>query len=126
MHVSFDTRVTAKFSIIMETMGYLLLDFNKKPKQLDRLVGYIAMVHKDMRLDEQDMRVTIFHYFTDANDIEKNSLGNFNGGINRSSIDHLVEFFRLELRDVLISILVANISRANDRAMSGSDVQIHG
>lgn len=60
----------------METMGYLLLDFNKKPKQLDRLVGYIAMVHKDMQLDEQDMRVRRdFHYF--VNDII-NSFENFN------------------------------------------------
>lgn len=57
LHLSYDTRVTAKFTIIVESLGYLLLDFNKKPKQLDRLVGYIAMVHKDMRLVEQDMRV---------------------------------------------------------------------
>jgi len=63
LHLSFDTRITAKFSIIMETMGYLLLDFNKRPKQLDRLVGYIAMVHKDMQLDEQDMRVRRFSLF---------------------------------------------------------------
>lgn len=71
LDLNFDTRVTAKFAIIMETMGYLLLDFNKKPKQLDRLVGYIAMVHKDMQLDEQDLsvRVKSFHYFIDANDI---------------------------------------------------------
>lgn len=41
----------------METMGYLLLDFNDKPKRLDRFVGYIAMVHKDMQLNEQDMCV---------------------------------------------------------------------
>lgn len=67
LHLSFDTRVTAKFAVIMETMGYLLLDFNKKPKQLDRLVGYIAMVHKDMQLDEQDMRnfvTSLFDYLS--------------------------------------------------------------
>lgn len=77
MHLSFDTRITAKFSIIMETMGYLLLDFNKKPKQLDRLVGYIAMVHKDMRLDEQDLRVRRVFIISSTNDII-NFLGNFN------------------------------------------------
>ncbi|XP_011257028.1 uncharacterized protein LOC105251744 [Camponotus floridanus] len=67
LHLSFDTRITVKFSIIMETMGYLLLDFNKRPKQLDRLVGYIAMVHKDMQLDEQDMRnfaTSLFQYLS--------------------------------------------------------------
>lgn len=56
---NFDARTTAKFSIIMETMGYLLLDFNNKPRRLDQFVGYIAMIHKDMRLDEQDMHVRI-------------------------------------------------------------------
>ncbi|XP_032669398.1 uncharacterized protein LOC116843244 isoform X1 [Odontomachus brunneus] len=53
--MNFDMRTTEKFSKIFEAMGYLLLDFNNKPKQLDRFVGYIAMVHKDMRLNEQDM-----------------------------------------------------------------------
>nr|XP_012220992.1 PREDICTED: uncharacterized protein LOC105671417 [Linepithema humile] len=53
--VIFDAHTMTKFSVIMETMGYLLLDFNDRPKRLDRFVGYIAMVHKDMRLDEQDM-----------------------------------------------------------------------
>ncbi|XP_014472411.1 PREDICTED: uncharacterized protein LOC106743263 isoform X2 [Dinoponera quadriceps] len=42
-------------------MGYLLLDFNNKPRQLDRFVGYLAMVHKDMRLNEQDL-----HRFTSS------------------------------------------------------------
>ncbi|XP_050463351.1 uncharacterized protein LOC126857711 isoform X2 [Cataglyphis hispanica] len=67
LHLSFDTRITAKFAIIMETMGYLLLNFNKKPKQLDRLVGYIAMIHKDMQLDEQDLNnlvTSLFEYLT--------------------------------------------------------------
>ncbi|XP_029172406.1 uncharacterized protein LOC114941551 [Nylanderia fulva] len=67
LHLSFDTRVTAKFTNIMEAIGYLLLDFNKKPKQLDRLVGYIAMVHKDMRLVEQDMHnlvTSLFEYLS--------------------------------------------------------------
>lgn len=60
MPVNFDARTTAKFSMIMETMGCILLDFNNKPKQLDRFLGYIAMVHKDMRLNEQDMHVRMY------------------------------------------------------------------
>lgn len=52
-----------KFSVIMETIGYLFLDFNKKPKKLDRLVAYIAMVHKDMQLDEEDLNVCRFFLF---------------------------------------------------------------
>lgn len=55
--VNFDARTTAKFAVIMEAIGYLILDFNNKPKQLDRFIGYLAMVHKDMRLNEQDMHV---------------------------------------------------------------------
>ncbi|XP_043282985.1 uncharacterized protein [Venturia canescens] len=53
--LTFDARTNAKFTVIMETMGYLLLDFHKKPKQLDRIIGYIAMIHKDMSLARSDM-----------------------------------------------------------------------
>ncbi|KAG7209597.1 hypothetical protein KM043_011257 [Ampulex compressa] len=55
LSLTYDTRTTAKFTIIMETLGYLILDFYNKPKQQDRLIGYIAMVHKDMRLDKRDI-----------------------------------------------------------------------
>lgn len=66
MSVNFDVRTAEKFSKIFEAMGYLLLDFNNKPKKLDRFVGYLAMVHKDMRLNEQDIHVRstfiVFHF----------------------------------------------------------------
>lgn len=78
LHLNYDARITAKFEIIMESLGYLLLDFNKKPKQLDRLVGYIAMVHKDMRLVEQDMRVRRAFIISSTNDKLINFLRNFN------------------------------------------------
>lgn len=55
--MNLDGFTMSKFVVIMDTMSYLLLDFNDKPKRLDRFVGYIAMVHKDMRLDETDMYV---------------------------------------------------------------------
>ncbi|KAK2586290.1 hypothetical protein KPH14_001543 [Odynerus spinipes] len=58
--LSVDVRLTAKFTVIMEAIGYLMLDVYRNRKQLDRLVGYVAMVHKDMRLDKQDM--TVCHY----------------------------------------------------------------
>lgn len=58
--LSVDVRVNAKFTVIMEAIGYLMLDVYRNRKQLDRLVGYVAMVHKDMRLDKQDM--TVCHY----------------------------------------------------------------
>ncbi|KAI4501426.1 hypothetical protein M0802_003303 [Mischocyttarus mexicanus] len=50
-----DVRLCAKFTLIMEAIGYLVLDVYGNRKQLDRLVGYVAMVHKDMRLDKEDM-----------------------------------------------------------------------
>ncbi|XP_024940834.1 uncharacterized protein LOC107267726 isoform X2 [Cephus cinctus] len=53
--INFDGRNVAKFTVIMETIGYLILDYHSKPKQLDQLVGYVAMVHKDMGLRRQDM-----------------------------------------------------------------------
>lgn len=56
-------RAADKFSKVFEAMSYLLLDFNNKPKQLDRFVGYIAMIHKDMRLNEQDMNVRTIYCF---------------------------------------------------------------
>ncbi|XP_046827267.1 uncharacterized protein LOC124427895 isoform X2 [Vespa crabro] len=50
-----DIRLCAKFTLIMEAIGYLILDVYKNRKQLDHLVGYVAMVHKDMRLNKEDM-----------------------------------------------------------------------
>ncbi|KAG7209598.1 hypothetical protein KM043_011257 [Ampulex compressa] len=41
LSLTYDTRTTAKFTIIMETLGYLILDFYNKPKQQDRLIGSI-------------------------------------------------------------------------------------
>nr|KAF7415475.1 hypothetical protein H0235_012067 [Vespula pensylvanica] len=50
-----DVRLCAKFTLIMEAIGYLVVDVYRNRRQLDRLVGYVAMVHKDMRLDKEDM-----------------------------------------------------------------------
>ncbi|KAL2724527.1 hypothetical protein V1478_009040 [Vespula squamosa] len=50
-----DVRLCAKFTLIMEAIGYLVVDVYRNRKQLDRLVGYVAMVHKDMRLNKEDM-----------------------------------------------------------------------
>lgn len=55
-----DVRLCAKFTLIMEAIGYLVVDVYRNRRQLDRLVGYVAMVHKDMRLDKEDM--TVCHY----------------------------------------------------------------
>ncbi|XP_015112593.1 uncharacterized protein LOC107038182 [Diachasma alloeum] len=53
--LSVDARTSAKFRLIIEALGYLLLDSYKKPDQLDYITGYIAMVHKDMELNRSDM-----------------------------------------------------------------------
>ncbi|XP_035721574.1 uncharacterized protein LOC118441379 isoform X2 [Vespa mandarinia] len=57
-----DIRLCAKFTLIMEAIGYLILDVYKNRKQLDRLVGYVAMIHKDMRLNKEDMRVCHYEF----------------------------------------------------------------
>jgi hypothetical protein len=57
--VSFDATILANFSLMLQAMGYLLLDFYKKPKQLDKFISYLAMVHKDMALKKQDLEVCL-------------------------------------------------------------------
>lgn len=58
----------ATFSLILEAMTYLMLDYYNKIKKFDRLIGYIAMVHKDMELEGTDMNV---HNCTFLNLIKK-------------------------------------------------------
>ncbi|XP_063995782.1 uncharacterized protein LOC135173085 [Diachasmimorpha longicaudata] len=53
--LSVDARTSAKFRLIIEALGYLLLDSYKKQDQSDYITGYIAMVHKDMDLMRSDM-----------------------------------------------------------------------
>ncbi|XP_034948509.1 uncharacterized protein [Chelonus insularis] len=55
MPLTIDVQTNAKFMIIMDAMSYLLIYFYNKPKQLKFLIGYIAMVHKDMDLMKEDM-----------------------------------------------------------------------
>jgi len=57
--VSFDATILANFSLMLQAMGCLLLDFYKKPKQLDKFVSYLAMMHKDIPLKEQDLAVCL-------------------------------------------------------------------
>jgi len=70
--VSFDATTLATFSLILQAVGCLLLDFYRKPKQLDKFVGYLAMLHKDMPLKEDDLIVclaslNLLHPFTNIN-----------------------------------------------------------
>lgn len=60
--LNFHARTMTKITAIIEALGYLMLDFHNKPKKLDRLVGYLAMVHKDMRLEKQDIRVSLYFF----------------------------------------------------------------
>lgn len=62
--LNIDARMTAKFTLIWETLGYIILDCYDKPKQLDKLTGYSAMVHKDMRLNLHDFLVSSKITFT--------------------------------------------------------------
>ncbi|XP_066588895.1 uncharacterized protein [Prorops nasuta] len=55
--INFESRAIAKFTLITEALVYIFLDYTDKPKQLDKFVGYIAMVHKDMKLDGLDMAI---------------------------------------------------------------------
>ncbi|XP_011308606.1 uncharacterized protein [Fopius arisanus] len=65
--LSIDARTSAKFRLIMEALGYLLLDTYNKPNQLEYITGYIAMIHKDMELISADMfnfGASLVHYLT--------------------------------------------------------------
>lgn len=85
--MNFDIRTTDKFSKIFEAIGYLLLDFNNKPKQLDRFIGYIAMVHKDMRLNEQDLNVhQVYCFVKDPKKFTHNIIKKKEEGINYLSL----------------------------------------
>ncbi|KAK0078318.1 hypothetical protein PV325_002685 [Microctonus aethiopoides] len=55
MPLTIDVHITTHFSIIMETIGYLVVDYYKNRKQHDFFIGYIAMVHKDMNIIHRDM-----------------------------------------------------------------------
>lgn len=57
MPLTLDADTSKRFMIIMETMGYLLIYFLNKPKQVKHVIGYVAMVHKDMDITRADMTV---------------------------------------------------------------------
>lgn len=61
MPLTIDVHITTHFSIIMETIGYLVVDYYKNRKQHDFFIGYIAMVHKDMNLIHRDMSVCLLN-----------------------------------------------------------------
>ncbi|XP_048507807.1 uncharacterized protein LOC125500181 [Athalia rosae] len=54
-----DALMAVKFTVIIEVLGYLVLDFYKKPKRFNQLIGYIGMIHKDMNLDADDINVRL-------------------------------------------------------------------
>lgn len=60
MPLTLDAHISSHFSIIMETMGYLMIDFYNKPKEFNYFIGYIAMVHKDMNLIRADLNVCFY------------------------------------------------------------------
>ncbi|KAF7993101.1 hypothetical protein HCN44_005882 [Aphidius gifuensis] len=53
--LTIDAYTSAKFRIIIETLRYLLIDFNNKPNDFDNLISYVGMMHKDMNLTQIDM-----------------------------------------------------------------------
>ncbi|XP_008544185.1 uncharacterized protein LOC103568926 [Microplitis demolitor] len=67
MPLTLDADTSKRFMIIMETMGYLLIYFLNKPKQVKHVIGYVAMVHKDMDITRADMtnfRENLIKYIT--------------------------------------------------------------
>lgn len=46
-----------KFTVIYDIVCALFIDYQDKPVQKKYLLGYIAMVHKDMGLTLQDFQV---------------------------------------------------------------------
>lgn len=56
--VSFqEAKIKKKFAMICDVVSALFVDYNNRPSQRNYLVGYIAMVHKDMGLTLEDMEV---------------------------------------------------------------------
>lgn len=56
-NVSPDALMLVKFTVVMEMLGYLILDFYNKPKEFVKLIGYIGMIHKDMDIGREDVNV---------------------------------------------------------------------
>ncbi|XP_046744596.1 uncharacterized protein LOC124410352 [Diprion similis] len=52
---AYHTLMGTKFSLICSTVAALFLDYTHKPEPREHLLGYIAMVHRDMDLDQKDM-----------------------------------------------------------------------
>ncbi|XP_076299286.1 uncharacterized protein LOC143218150 isoform X2 [Lasioglossum baleicum] len=50
-----EAKVKKKFTIIYDIIAVLFINYNVKPAQRDYLLGYIAMLHKDMGLTIQDI-----------------------------------------------------------------------
>lgn len=52
-----DARIKQKFSAVCTIVSALFIDYSKKRHQRDHLLGYIAMIHKDMLLTSKDLEV---------------------------------------------------------------------
>lgn len=46
-----------KFSLLCNTLAALFVDYAHKSQPREHLLGYVAMVHKDMNLNQKDMEV---------------------------------------------------------------------
>ncbi|KAH0540875.1 hypothetical protein KQX54_020360 [Cotesia glomerata] len=55
MPLTLDADTSKKFMTIMDTIGFLLVNFLNKPKQVKHIIGYVAMIHKDMNITRIDM-----------------------------------------------------------------------
>ncbi|CAL7936064.1 unnamed protein product [Xylocopa violacea] len=51
-----EAKIKKKFSIICDVMCALFIDYYDKPSKRDHILGYIAMVHKDLGLTLKDYR----------------------------------------------------------------------
>ncbi|XP_043266452.1 uncharacterized protein [Venturia canescens] len=50
-----DARIKKKISAVCTVVSALFIDYSKKRRQRDHLLGYVAMIHKDMQLSSQDL-----------------------------------------------------------------------
>lgn len=54
-----EAKIKKKFTSICDTLCTLFVDYHDRPSKRDYLIGYIAMVHKDMGLTLQDLNVSL-------------------------------------------------------------------
>lgn len=56
-----EAKINKKFSNICDIMCALFIDYYDKPSKRDYILGYIAMVHKDLGLAVKDYEVCQFY-----------------------------------------------------------------